>query len=96
MIHNSKNLKKFGDKIKNAKIKRIKIFGYASQEKIPIEETELQLPKIWNKLNLSFLVTPQIAAAAQPLFKNICRILSSIIRENLTLDATFWLQQSME
>jgi hypothetical protein len=42
-MNNLKNLKKFGNKIKNAKIKKTKIFGFVSQAKIQTEEMELQL-----------------------------------------------------
>jgi hypothetical protein len=46
MINNFKNSKKFGNKVKNPKIKKIRIFGYVSQAKIQIEEMELQLFKL--------------------------------------------------
>jgi hypothetical protein len=46
MINNFKNSRKFGNKLKKVKIKKIKIFGYVNLGKIRIEETELQSFKL--------------------------------------------------
>lgn len=66
MINNFKNLKKFGNKVKEPKEKTIRISGFVSLEKIQIEEMELLLLKVQNKLKVLFLVIHQIVGAVQP------------------------------